>query len=200
LSTSFDVTTAVYLQEYNPSVSISSIFFKSDGTKMYLLSSPNIREYDLSTAYDITTATFLQAYNAVAQGQQTSIYFRNDGLKMYTSASIAENVEEYTLASAWDVSSLSHIQAFSVTSEETNTFTTFFKLDGTSMYILGFTGSILYKYDLSTAWDISTAVLNQSFNTSAQDTSPTGFFIDNDGLKLYTAGSANDSVYEYDLG
>ena len=197
--TNWDVTTAVINQNYNPSQPISAIYFKPDGTKMYLLASPNIREYDLSTAWDVSTSVFNQAYNAVAQGQQTSLFFRSDGLKMYTSSTTNETIEEYTLSSAWDVSSLSSTQSFSVTTWETSTFTVFFETNGERMYVLGFTGSILYEFNLSIAWDVTTAVISQNFDTSAQDTSPIGFFIRDDGFKMYTVGSANDSIYEYNL-
>jgi DNA-binding beta-propeller fold protein YncE len=197
--TNWDVTTAVINDNYNPGVSISSIYFKPDGLKMYLLSTPNIREYTLSTAWDVSTASFDQAYNAVARGQQTSLFFRKDGLKMYTASSTNETIEEYTLSSAWDVSSLSHTQSFSVTTWETNIFTVFFETNGERMYVLGFTGSILYEFNLSTAWDISTATINQQLDTSSQDSSSQGFFIRNDGFKMYTVGTINDSIYEYDL-
>jgi DNA-binding beta-propeller fold protein YncE len=197
--TNWNITTAVINQNYNPSQPISAIYFKPDGLKMYLLASPNIREYDLSTAWDVSTSVFNQKYNAVAQGQQSSIFFRSDGLKMYTSSTTSETIEEYTLSRAWDVSSLSPTHSFSVTTWETSAFTVFFKTNGERMYVLGFTGSILYEFNLSIAWDVRTAVISQNFDASAQDTSPIGFFIRDDGLKMYLTGSANDSIYEYDL-
>lgn len=199
--TSWNVTTAEINQNYNPSQPISAIYFKPDGLKMYLLASPNIREYDLSTPWDISggSVSFNQAYNAVAQGQQSSIFFRSDGLKMYTSSTTSETIEEYTLSSAWDVSSLSPTHSFSVTTWETSAFTVFFETNGERMYVLGFTGSILYEFNLSIAWDVRTAEISRNFDTSAQDTSPIGFFIRDDGFKMYLTGSANDSIYEYDL-
>ena len=118
---------------------------------------------------------------------------------MYTSSTTNETIEEYTLSSAWDVSSLSSTQSFSVTTWETSTFTVFFETNGERMYVLGFTGSILYEFNLGTAWDVTTAVISHNFDTSAQDTSPIGFFIRDDGFKMYTVGSANDSIYEYNL-
>jgi hypothetical protein len=40
--------------------------------------------------------------------------------------------------------------------------------------LLGFSGDDVNEYDLSTAWDISTASYLQNFSVIAQETSPQG--------------------------
>jgi len=57
----------------------------------------------------------------------------------------------------------------------------------------------IYEYDLSTAWDVTTASFLQSKLIITQDTSPNGIFFRQDGLKMYMAGDTNNRVYEYDL-
>ena len=67
------------------------------------------------------------------------------------------------------------------------------------MYIVGTTNDSVQEYDLSVAWDVSTASYQSSFPLSPQDTSPTGIFFKPNGKVMYVAGDSSDSVYEYDL-
>jgi hypothetical protein len=48
-------------------------------------------------------------------------------------------------------------------------------------------------------WNLSTAVLNQTFSTVSQDSNPYQMFFKPDGLKMYVVGTSVDKVYEYDL-
>ena len=106
-----------------------------------------------------------------------------------------------TIASgAWDISTASYLQNFSVASQETTPSDIFFKPDGTKMYVIGYIGDDVNEYDLSTAWDVTSASYLQNFSVSAQETSPSGIFFKPDGLKMYVVGQIGDDVNEYDLG
>jgi len=129
----------------------------------------------------------------------TDLFFKPDGTKMYVLGTTNDSVYEYTLSTAWKVDTASYVQSFSVTTEDTNPQGLFFKSDGTKMYIAGITNDTVYEYDLSTAWDISTASYLQSFSVASQDTQPNAVSFKTDGTKMYIAGGANDRVYEYDL-
>jgi sugar lactone lactonase YvrE len=66
------------------------------------------------------------------------------------------------------------------------------------MYIVGDQANRVYEYDLSTAWDISTATYNSiSFGVGTQETSPNGVFFKSDGSKMYVVGSGTDTIYQY---
>ena len=59
----------------------------------------------------------------------------------------------------------------------------------------------IMQYTLSTAWDVSTAsYANKSFNNQSQDSSVLGMFLKPDGTKMYTVGTQNDKIYEYNFG
>ena len=75
----------------------------------------------------------------------------------------------------------------------------FFKPDGLKMYVIGTTGDDVNEYDLSTAWDISTAVFLQLFYVGTQEQFPEGLFFKPDGLKMYVIGSTGDAIWSYDL-
>ena len=208
LSTAWDVSSAswdaplegyfsVYAQETRP----TGVFFKPDGTKMYIIgySGDNVNEYDLSTAWDITTASYLQNFSVSAQDTTPyGLFFKSDGFKMYMLGS-GRNISEYNLSTAWDVSTASYLQNFSVASQELNPRGFFFKPDGTKMYVVGLSGDDVNEYDLSTAWDITTASYLQNFSVAAQETSPQGVFFKPDGTKMYIIGSSGVDVNEYNL-
>ena len=90
------------------------------------------------------------------------------------------------------------LQLFSVSAQDTSPNGIAFKPDGTKMYISGSAGDDINEYNLSTAWDISTAVYSQLFSVSSQDTSPRGIAFKPDGLKMYVTGGSN-KINEYDL-
>jgi DNA-binding beta-propeller fold protein YncE len=189
---------SVSAQETGP----QDIFFKPDGTKMYVVGSTgdDVNEYDLSTAWDVSTASYLQNFSVAAQETSPQgIFFKPDGTKMYVTGYIGDDVNEYDLSTAWDITSASYLQNFSVAAQETAPAGIFFKPDGTKMYVIGSTGDDVNEYDLSTAWDISTASYLQNFSVAAQEATPTGIFFKPDGTKMYVIGNSGDDVNEYDL-
>jgi len=199
---SFDFPTEGYFSVAAQEATPTGIFFKPDGTKMYVIgyTGDDVNEYDLSTAWDVTSASYLQNFSVAAQeATPTGIFFKPDGTKMYVIGFTGDDVNEYDLSTAWDVSTASYLQNFSVSAQETTPTGIFFKPDGTKMYVLGFSGQDVNEYDLSTAWDITTASYLQNFSVAAQETGPNGIFFKPDGTKMYVIGNTGDDVNEYDL-
>ena len=89
--------------------------------------------------------------------------------------------------------------SFSVSSEEANPYGLFFKPDGTKMYVVGTAGDDVNEYDLSVAWDITTASYLQNFSVASQETVPSGVSFSSDGTKMYVIVISSDAVNEYSL-
>lgn len=183
----------------------NTVFFKTDGTKMYICgqNGDEINEYDLSTAWDVETATYNQNFSLSSQdGTPMSMYIKSDGTKFYMSGSSGDDINEYDFGTAWDVSTLSYSQNFSVSAKETHPEGLDFKPDGTKMYICGNSSDSVHEYDLSTAWDISTASFNQSFAVNTVIVNPTEIRFESNGDKMFVVGrgtNLNDAIYEYAL-
>jgi len=205
ISEGYDLATASYLQNFSVATQETvpqGIFFKPDGTKMYVIGrfGYDVNEYDLSTAWDVTSASYLQNFSVAAQEAfPTGIFFKPDGTKMYVIGLSGDDVNEYDLSTAWDITSASYLQNFSVAAQETNPQGIFFKPDGTKMYVIGTVGDDVNEYDLSTAWDVTSASYLQNFSVAAQEEFPTGIFFKPDGTKMYVIGVLGDDVNEYDL-
>jgi 6-phosphogluconolactonase (cycloisomerase 2 family) len=206
LSTAWDISTASY-DSVNLSVSdtgLTSISFKTDGTKLYAAGYQNdtIYEYNLSTAWDLSSAT-LSGGTFSVNAQATfpaSLRFKTDGTKFYIGAGGSNgNVYQYSLSTAWDISTASYeSKSLTVSGQDGNAAGIFFKPDGTKMYLVGFTNDAVYQYTLATPWDLSTGSYDSvSFSVASQATAPRALFFKEDGSKLYVIDSTSNSVFQY---
>jgi len=179
------------------------LFFRSDGAKMYVAGDAgnDINEYNLSTPWVVSSASYSQNFSVASQeSAPNGVFFKTDGTKMFVVGTATDTVYEYALSSAWDISSASYSSvSFSVGSQDTVPSDLAFNPDGTKMFILGSTGDNVYEYALSSAWVVSSASYTRSFSLASQETGPQGLFFSEDGLNMFVAGSANDSIFQYSL-
>jgi hypothetical protein len=202
----FDVSTATY---DNVSFSVAGessfpmgIFFKPDGTKMYVADNDTgtIHQYSLSSAWNLSTA----AYNGVnlsvvSEDYPTGLFFTSDGTKMYFVAN--HDIYRYSLSSAWDLSTATYDNnIFSVLSEQLQAQSVYFKPNGTKMYVIGSVAGVISQYSLGTPWDLSTATYdNTSFSFSGVG-SFSGFtrilnlFMNTDGTEVIVSGTLGSSA------
>jgi hypothetical protein len=206
LSTAFDVSTATYVRTFSTAAQDSSpqdIFFKPDGLSMFIMGSTNdtVFQYTLSSAFDISTATYAsKSFSVTSQDTvPVGLWFKPDGTVMYVLGSTNDTVFQYTLGTAWDVSTASYGSIFfSVASQEISPNQVNLSADGLTMWILGQTGDDISQYALGTAFNVSTAVFENSFYIGFQETTPTGLFIDSTANnRVYMVGTANDTVFQY---
>lgn len=152
LSTPWDISTLTYETTYGVGGRDSTptaIYFKSDGTKMYMngMNNRSVFEFSLSTAWDVSTASYVETY-AVGTSQPddwiTGLFFKSDGTKMYVSGYGNDRVYQYSLSTPWSISTASYDSvSFSVGSQETQPRSLFFKPDGDKMYV---NGPAIYQY------------------------------------------------------
>jgi hypothetical protein len=152
LSTPWDITTAVYVSEYyvgSNNNDPEDVFFKSDGTKMYILGpgSPmqGIIQYTLSTPWDITTATYDK--NAKARNNTVlSFYFYSSGKYILISEYATATVGLYYLATPWDISTMIYDSNVSLS---VNTKGLFVNEDTSSFYGVRSGSNTLMKYNIN---------------------------------------------------
>lgn len=100
---------------------------------------------------------------------------------------------------AWDISTAVFVQSFSVTDKQTAPRGVFFKPDGLKMYVTGSGANNVDEYNLSTAWDLSSASYAQSSNLDGREGSASDLFFKPDGSTMYVIGFENDSVLQFSL-
>jgi sugar lactone lactonase YvrE len=212
-ATAWDVSTGSYDTKsfsVNTQESIpNGLFFKSDGTKFYIVGDGNdsVFQYSCATAWDVSTGSY-DARSFSVNSQETSsqgLFFKPDGLRLYVIGGVNDNVLQYNLPLAWDVVNTGFgIKAFAVNLQETIPTDLTFGSDGTKLYVTGSSSDAVYQYTCSTAWDITTAVFNYNSSgaygrarVSTQDTSPQGLFFKPDGIKFYVMGTTSGTIYQY---
>ena len=191
LSSAWNISTASYTQSFSVSGNISfntGLFFKPDGTKMYVVDYiiRDVNEYSLSSAWDIATASYTQNFSISGQETlATGLFFDSSGSKMFITGQSGDDVNEYSLSSAWNISTASYIRNFSVASQASSPTGISFKPDGTKMYIVGSDTDTVYQYTTGTFGGFTT---NSSYFV-ADDGSLT---TTNNGRKVGKALSATE--------
>ena len=75
-----------------------------------------------------------------------------------------------------------------------------FKPDGTRMFVVGMTQDRIFEFDLSTAFDISTATISSNeYNHGSENNDATDIKFNSDGTKLFLAGTDDQEINEYNL-
>jgi sugar lactone lactonase YvrE len=206
LSTAWNVSTASTPVTFSISAqegTIQDLFFKDDGTTMYIIGSSNdaIYQYTLGTAWDISTASYASKSFSVAS-QETGpagLWFKSDGTSMYVVGATADTVFQYTLSTAWDVSTASYASiSFVVAAQDTTPTSLAFSPDGSIMYMLGSTNDRISQYTLGTPWNVSTATYVDAFYVGNEEQTPTGLFVSTANEVAYVCGSSSDAVFQYD--
>ena len=206
LSTPRDISTASY-----DSVSVNvgaldsqpfAVSFNSDGTKMYYVGGNfGIFQYSLSTAFDLNTASYDSvSFNTDFQDNAPQdISFNTDGTKMFIYGGNSAQVYQYNLSTAFNLSTASYSGiSFNVGSQSLYNRNLSFSNDGTKMFIMAWNTGVIYQYNLSTAFNLSTASYSGiSFDATSPfgGSSSDGMAFSHDGIKMYLV---DDSViYQY---
>ena len=184
--------------------------FSPDGTHMMILGgnsvgSPfmNIWSYALSPAWDITSATITSSFNSIpVDASAVGLAFSPDGTRMYISKSSSPyTIRQYALSTAWDVSTAVSGATLNVGGVTSVPRSITFKADGTVLYLLsGSSPMVVFQYDLSPAWDITTASINGSMNAlpaGSGEVSQYGLAVVQNGEKVFVCGVQTNSIFQF---
>jgi len=201
LSTAYDISTASFdevVLDVSGQESIpTKIMFNDDGTVLYVLgwSGDDVNAYDLSTPYDISTASFDEVVLDVSdeESQPWSLLFNQNGNTLYLLGDNG-NIYAYDLSTPYDISTASFDEVvLDVSGQEDETRVMLFNNTGSILYVVGNEGTDVNAYDLSTAYDISTASFNQiALDVSGQESEPRELLFNDTGTVLYLIGNSGD--------
>jgi len=180
-----------------------AIFFKPDGSKLYVLGATNrkVFEFDLPTRWDLSDApTFITTNTASISPINGStvnprgMYIKPDGTKLYITANGGKLIQ-FTLSTPWSINTTGSAIQYPV-SEEFNPTSIFFKPDGTKIYLAGTNTDTLYEKTLSIPWDLTTtsSVVSTLLTAVA---SPRSVNISKNGKRLIIVDSSPDELKYY---
>lgn len=193
LSTSLDVSANT--------VTGTDVMYNDDGTKLYTLDDDDnsIEQYALSNPFDVSSGSHEKNFSLTPSGTSPQGFiFNDDGSKIYVAhTSGTGNITEVLLSTPYDVGTASIGDDFSVDSQDTSPQAVRWNNDGSQLYIVGGSTDLVYQYNASTAYDVTSL----TFDTSSQaleDQFVTGMDWNGDGSKLYVLTNGADVVTEYD--
>ena len=161
LSTPYDLTTGSLASQKTVTSEASSpdaLTFSYDGTKMYVGQNTVVYQYTLSTPWVVSTASYDSKTLSIV-GVVVGLSISSDGTKFYSVRNgTPDTIYQYTLSTANDISTATGGGSINVDSIETSCTSGAINSDGTKFYIMSRTQ--IHELNLSTAYDITTAVYN----------------------------------------
>lgn len=181
--------------------------FNNDGTKLYMVGTQNadVHEYTVATAWDFSsTITATGNDSALVTVDDTTpqdVFWDDVGAHFYIVGTQNDKVYQYSCSTNFDMgSTLADTgKTLDYSTQSTVVSGGAFSADGFILTLLA-TG-ILYKYTLTTAFDVSTASFDDttySFEGSV-GTSISGIAYGDSGKKLFVTRSLFDSMHEMHL-
>ena len=201
------------------------LYFKPDGTKCYIVGNglDDIHEVPLATAWDLQSAVVanivdvnLAGSSAIGgggfEGNLYGIHIADDvndsstyGKKFFIIGSQRDEVQEYTATTAWDASTISTAATarLYIGSQDGNPSALRFTPDGETLYVLDGDNDANPRcrvWDLTTAWDLSTATYNSSKDIvfSTIDRNARGLDFNSDGSVVYIT-TTSSNIHQYSL-
>lgn len=142
-------------------------------------------------------------YLPIGTGDLTmrGMYIRPSGNRLFITGASTDSVITYTLNPAWELSTATFLEKKSIGTEDGDPGSLVFNSTGTRMLVAGGATDNLYSYQLSSAWNVTTATLSASANILALtgESNSYGLAIDSTGSNVYTVGFTNDTVYQLRL-
>ena len=168
LSTRWTVSSASYVDSFDLSTEDfqpRGLEFTPTGDRMFILGSggDEINQYDLSVRWDVSTASASchPCFEISNEEELEGLAFNRTGDKMFIQGYGSDNVNEYDLSVRWDVSTASLSYTFDIPEggahKQSRDLT--FDPTGKRMYILDDQRDRIIIYELSTAWNLSSASL-----------------------------------------
>lgn len=197
----FEASFNVNSDDVNP----QDVAWGDSGNQLYVMggNTENILRYPASTAFDIATTSTPAAGPFNVNSEQTNpqdVFWQDDGSSVFICGHQNNAVHRYPVGAGtnWLVETFDGLITSATGLEESNPKGLFIGDSGNKLYIVGIGDGTIYQYNLSSAWDISSASspADESFDVSGQPSSPHGLFWKDDGTKVYHIN--NDGIaYQY---
>jgi DNA-binding beta-propeller fold protein YncE len=202
LSTAWDISTLSLVTSVNVETEAdfpTGVCFNFTGQRVYLAAAgpDTLNSWDLSTAYDLSTRTNFDYGNSTNEPRGLH-YAEPSGTPTLFKIDFGADKAEKVTISGGDVDNATLAQTFILSQTVPRGIA--LSPDGLKMFISDNATDYVYQYDLSSAFDLSTASASGlSLNTATDgETGPWGVGFGDSGQKLYVSGFVN-GITEYSL-
>ena len=144
------------------------IYFLADGTKLYTVGKgaqapfvTQLNQFDLGTAWDLTSLAATGVSTEISVANQTQAHramvVTGVGRTVYTLDPATATFYHYQLTIPYDITSLGYVQNHTIV-DDNAPYDFSISQDGSKMLIVGGENEQIIEFDLSTDYDITTAV------------------------------------------
>ena len=206
-----DITQLQEISTTPISPSSCGLAFNTDGTKLYIsyYNEHRVEQYSLSIPWDPTSMSSDSKGFNLDTGEAdfagyTALYgitFNPTGTKIFcTGYGTVTRLLSFSLTTPWDISTVVYDGLY-FNYPDRYYMRTVFSQDGLRMYAPHRSGTAnILEHVLSTPWDISTAVLNHTFDISALDSKFQTMCTNSIGTKFYVIGTGGSfKIFELSL-
>jgi hypothetical protein len=156
-------------------------------------------EVGTGNAWDISTASYTgKSFDGIGSFDWGSLFFKADGRRLFTVDADSKTIDEFILQVPWDIETAIYNISSPTIVGEGSPRGLFIKPDGTSYYAIGPSSDTVIQYNMSRAWDLTSATAGVTYATT-QTLQASEIFFKEDGLKMYVLCPYNDAVYQYTL-
>lgn len=189
--------TSVSALDYKSKVNLGRTGIKqiyTEGAGLLCANYTGVHSYSTSSAYyngDIEGYTYIESFSLLnCSGAYQRYNYSTSTIYLYTLDTTSNKVKEFSYSAFFGsmATATATGKEFSVASQTTSGFNLMFYNGGTIMVIQS--SSNIYKYTLSTAWDITTASLSTTTSHSG-----TSIFDATYGMFLYSADAGEIKTY-----
>ncbi len=188
----------------------NAVFFRSDGTKMIVLTYTNstdrfLLSYTLAFPWEVSTAVYdgkmvnIGALSGSLLDVQ-DIYVHSDGVQVWALRRNTPCVFAFAMTTAWDILTLTYTGNFYFLTVGSSATGMDFSPDGMHLYISDKGTDEIYQLDLGVAWDITTAVETGSYYIGLREDEVGAIQVAPDGTRLWIVDEVRNCVCEYAMG
>ena len=187
-----------------PNVVVAGMHFTPTGENLILhlaaVDNHLLISCNLLTPWDVSTFEDPTSWFYVTESNSNQGVFSSDGTKFYeVYYSAGAYCKQWNLSTAWDITTMVEATTL-LTSIAGQAGAVVLKNDGTSIYFFNVSSGIVYQYDMSTAYDLSTATYaNKSFDYSVYAEYVYGAYMSPDNNKIFINSYFDSTVYGFNL-
>lgn len=185
----------------NFSSTFARFFISSDGSYVFMsdFSTGNLSRYVARNPWNMNRLYFTQSSSSTFPASSNAFCFSWDGLNLYYVS--GTTFYRRSLTSPWDLNTISVATTYSDATYlgGTNTLTgIYISQDGLYLYGLTAASARVYKYSMSTPYDITTATFNSTAYIEDINPDPNGgLFASPNGDYMFVTDQTNDTLYKY---
>jgi hypothetical protein len=176
------------------------LFFRENGTMMWVFDRTSIWSFTLENPWDITTRSEGSNHDLSSftlRGHD--IDFKPDGAILFIDDRNAGAVFEYSLITPWDVSTGILTYTLDISEQQIEVRGIEFLKDGSIMMLMDTERKEVMQYNLTRPYEISTATFFDAFDVSEQTYQGRGMTFSTDENIMYVTAQDEKKIFQYEI-